>query len=136
MSNSWPYLEYLDASDNEIEELPAAICKLIHLRKLYINDNKLTFNGMPKSLGKLERLTVMSAANNLLENIPESLCRCGQLKRLYLTNNRLVTLPDTIHYLKESLDVFDINGNPNLVLPPKPVSVLITGHGATETGFL
>ncbi|PAA54967.1 hypothetical protein BOX15_Mlig033276g2, partial [Macrostomum lignano] len=125
MSNSWPQLEVLDVSENKLEQLPAALCKLASLRKLYISDNRLSFAGMPKSIGKLERLVVLNAANNLLENIPEGLCRCGQLRRLYLSNNRLVTLPDAIHYLKETLDVFDVANNPDLVLPPKPKEIQI-----------
>lgn len=48
------------------------------------------------------------------------LCRCGRLKRLILNSNRLLTLPDAIHYLKESLDVFEVDNNPQLKIPPKP----------------
>lgn len=45
------------------------------LRRLYLNDNQLDFEGIPSGIGKLSSLQVFSAANNRLEMIPEGLCR-------------------------------------------------------------
>lgn len=53
----------------------SAICKLAKLKKLYINSNKLDFDGVPPGVGKLSSLTEFMAANNNLELIPEGLCR-------------------------------------------------------------
>lgn len=53
----------------------SAICKLSKLKKLYVNSNKLDFDGVPPSVGKLSSLTEFMAANNNLELIPEGLCR-------------------------------------------------------------
>lgn len=119
----WCGLEVLNLCRNQLTALPASICKLTSLRRLFINENKIDFNGLPSGLGKLISLEVFSAAHNRLEMIPEGLCRCGSLKKLILSSNRLVTLPDTIHLISDSLSVLELKDNPDLVLPPRPVSL-------------
>lgn len=44
---------------------------------MYLNSNKLDFDGIPSGIGKLANLEEFMAANNNLELIPESLCRSG-----------------------------------------------------------
>lgn len=119
---SWNKLETLNLSRNALTALPPALCKLACLRRLYVNDNKLNFDGIPSGIGKLSSLEVFNASNNDLEMIPESLCRCGALKKLNLSSNKLVTLPEAIH-LYTDLDQLDLRNNPNLVMPPKPVEM-------------
>ncbi|CAH8831501.1 unnamed protein product [Trichobilharzia szidati] len=120
LTGDWPRLEYLNLSYNQLTHLPTGLIRLSCLRKLYVNNNHLTFGGIPSGIGKLQDLEIFDASHNELETIPESLCRCGRLKRLILNSNRLLTLPDAIHYLKESLDVFEVDNNPRLKIPPKP----------------
>lgn len=115
----WQQLETLNLSHNTLTSLPAAVCKINSMRRLYLNDNKLDFEGIPSGIGKLSRLEIFSASNNQLEMIPEGLCRCGSLKKLNLSSNRLITLPDAIHLLTD-LDSLDLRNNPDLVMPPKP----------------
>ena len=50
--------------------------------------------------------------------IPEGLCRCCALKKLILARNKLITLPDAIHLTE--LEILDLKGNPEFVMPPKP----------------
>lgn len=45
------------------------------LRKIYVNNNQLYFEGIPAGIGKLHNLEVFSAAYNNLAMIPEGLCR-------------------------------------------------------------
>lgn len=116
---NWQRLEVLNLSRNELTTLPASLCKLMQLRRLYLNDNRLDFEGIPSGIGKLCSLEIFSASNNLLEMVPEGLCRCGALKRLNLSSNRLITLPDAIHLL-DGLDQLDLRNNPDLIMPPKP----------------
>lgn len=71
----WSNLEVLNLCDNQLTVLPASLCKLSSLRRLYLNDNKLDFEGIPSGVGKLGSLEVFSASNNQLEMIPEGLCR-------------------------------------------------------------
>lgn len=118
----WQKLETLNLSRNSIAALPSTICKLTQLRRLYINDNKLDFDGIPSGIGKLCSLEIFSASNNQLEMVPEGLCRCGALKKLNLSSNRLITLPDAIHLLSD-LDQLDLRNNPDLIMPPKPIQM-------------
>lgn len=46
--------------------------------------------------------------------------RCGSLKKLNLSCNKLITLPDAIHLLSD-LESLQLHGNPDLVMPSKPV---------------
>lgn len=48
--------------------------------------------------------------------------RCGSLKQLLLGSNKLITLPDTIHLLKD-IEELDLSNNPDLIMPPKPTSM-------------
>uniref|UniRef100_W8BIH1 Protein flightless-1 n=1 Tax=Ceratitis capitata TaxID=7213 RepID=W8BIH1_CERCA len=123
----WQKLEVLNLSRNQLTTLPGAICKLTYLRCLYVNDNRLDFDGIPSGIGKLCSLEIFSASNNLLEMIPEGLCRCGALKKLNLSSNKLITLPEAIHLL-EGLDQLDLRNNPDLIMPPKP-SEAVKGAG-------
>lgn len=75
LSEMWTHLEVLNLCDNQLTALPASLCKLSVLRRLYLNDNKLDFEGIPSGVGKLGSLEVFSASNNQLEMIPEGLCR-------------------------------------------------------------
>uniref|UniRef100_A0A2K6CMS9 Protein flightless-1 homolog n=1 Tax=Macaca nemestrina TaxID=9545 RepID=A0A2K6CMS9_MACNE len=117
--DQWVHVETLNLSRNQLTSLPSAICKLSKLKKLYLNSNKLDFDGLPSGIGKLAHLEEFMAASNNLELIPESLCRCPKLRKLVLNKNRLVTLPEAIHFLTE-IEVLDVRENPNLVMPPKP----------------
>uniref|UniRef100_A0A8D8S4Y6 Protein flightless-1 n=1 Tax=Cacopsylla melanoneura TaxID=428564 RepID=A0A8D8S4Y6_9HEMI len=118
---TWTKVEVLNLSSNELTTLPPALTKLSNLRRLFVNDNKLDFEGVPNGIGKLSALEIFSAASNRLEMIPEGLCRCGSLKKLILSSNRLITLPDTIHL--SELEVLDLKDNPDLVMPPKPQAI-------------
>lgn len=75
MLDYWQKLETLNLSHNKLKSLPPAICKISSLRRLYVNDNQLDFEGIPSGIGKLARLEIFSASNNQLEMIPEGLCR-------------------------------------------------------------
>merc|ERR1719414_2357403 len=122
----WTVLETLILSRNKIQTLPNGLCKLAKLRKLYVCDNQLDFEGIPAGIGKLSSLEVFSAADNNLEMVRQGLCRCASLKKLILARNKLITLPDAIH-LTELL-VLDLKGNPDLIMPPKPME-LMKGSG-------
>lgn len=121
-------MEILNLSSNKLKTLPGSICKISTLRRFYVNDNELDFEGIPSGIGKLSGLEVFSAANNHLEMIPEGLCRCGSLKKLNLSANRLITLPDTIYLLTDLTDLV-LTNNPDLVMPQKPSEAQSRGAG-------
>lgn len=43
-----------------------------------------------------------------------------------LGSNKLITLPDTIHLLKD-IELFDLSNNPDLIMPPKPTNMATEG---------
>lgn len=122
ISENWQKLKTLNLCRNKLTSLPTALCKISSLRRLYVNDNELDFEGIPSGIGKLGSLEIFSASNNHIEMIPEGLCRCGSLKKLILNSNRLITLPDAIHLLGD-LEKLDLRDNPDLVMPPKPFEI-------------
>lgn len=126
----WPKLEVLNMCRNKLTALPSQICKLESLRRLMVNENQLDFEGIPSGIGKIVGLEVFSAAHNRLEMIPEGLCRCPNLKKLILNSNRLVTLPEAIHFINESLEQLELAENPEMVWPPKPRG-MAQGSGVT-----
>lgn len=75
MLELWTKLETFNICRNKLTAIPASLCKIVTLRRLYLNDNQLDFEGIPSGIGKLSSLQVFSAANNRLEMIPEGLCR-------------------------------------------------------------
>ncbi|XP_064101883.1 protein flightless-1-like [Macrobrachium nipponense] len=126
---NWPKLEVLNLCRNNLTSLPSQICKLENLRRLMVNENQLDFEGIPSGIGKIVALEVFSAAHNQLEMIPEGLCRCPNLKKLILNSNRLVTLPEAIHFINETLEQLELADNPEMVWPPKPRG-MAQGSGA------
>ncbi|XP_074638252.1 protein flightless-1 homolog [Acropora palmata] len=118
--DTWTQIEVLNLSRNQLTGLPAALCKLVALKKLFINGNNINFEGLPTGIGKLYNLEIFMAACNKLECIPEGLCRCIQLRKLILHTNCLFTLPEGIHFLT-NLEELDTRNNPELEMPPKPV---------------
>ena len=95
------------------------ITKLECLRKLFANENLLTFEGIPAGIGKLSNLQQFQAAANQLTTIPEGIARCGKLKYLNLNSNCLLTLPASIHYISDQCEI-NVEYCPDLVMPPKP----------------
>ena len=78
------FQETLILSRNEIKALPATLCKLIKLKKLYVNENQLDFEGIPSGIGKLGNLEIFSAADNQLEMIPEGKKKYYLFKKMHI----------------------------------------------------
>jgi Leucine-rich repeat (LRR) protein len=125
---SWTELVTLNVSYNRLTSLPNDICQCVKLRKLFFNDNMLTFEGLPTNIGKLVNLEHFIAPRNHLECIPEGFARCYKLKRLILSSNKLLTLPEGLYFLTELKEI-TTDDNPDLVMPPKP-SDDVSGSGA------
>ncbi|KRY42249.1 Protein flightless-1 -like protein, partial [Trichinella spiralis] len=115
----WPKLEVLNLSRNKLTALPDLLTRMQNLKKLYVNENQLTFDGVPTGIGKLINLEIFQAAHNRLELVPEGVCRCVKLRRLKLNNNRLVTMPSSVYFLVDLVEL-DVRNNVDLVMPPRP----------------
>jgi Leucine-rich repeat (LRR) protein len=84
----------LNLSDLDLEALPESVCRLAHLRFLYLNNNRLT--QLPESIGRLARLQELALAGNRLTHLPATIGGCARLRKLYLDDNRLVRLPESV----------------------------------------
>ena len=47
--------------------LVSGLCKMSRLRRLYINENELDFQGIPPGMGKLGAMEIFSAADNQVQ---------------------------------------------------------------------
>jgi leucine-rich repeat protein SHOC2 len=108
-------LRAVDASDNQIRDLPDDLNRLTNLSRLNLGHNLLEL--LPPGVRFLTALTYLSVACNRLAEVCPELGACGRLKELDLSNNKLVTLPHTIGNCIQLKNV-QIQGNYIQVLPP------------------
>jgi internalin A len=81
----------LDISALGLDEIPASLGRLSHLRRLDVSGNKLT--KMPDELGNLTQLRSLNLSGNNLVSLPESLENLSALEGLYLHGNVGLGLP-------------------------------------------
>ncbi|KAJ8564320.1 hypothetical protein ON010_g7024 [Phytophthora cinnamomi] len=114
---AWGQLTELYVRNNELSNLPAGIGELSKLESLYLEDNKLTSEGIPDEVAQLSgTLAGLCLHRNLLTTFPVSLCQLIQLEELYLDDNALEYLPEEIGML-QNLKELDILGNKLTTLP-------------------
>ncbi|KAK6397301.1 hypothetical protein LTR65_006275 [Meristemomyces frigidus] len=80
-----------------------------HLRKIYLNHNKLTW--LPQQIGTMRMLTILDLSFNDLQDLPPEIGMLTNLKRLLLYENHLDDLPYEIGSLYQ-LEMLGIEGNP------------------------
>lgn len=89
---AWRGLDYLDLSDNLLNELPNYFSNLTHLQTLMLKNNQ--FTSLPEFLNEL-LLKRLYVSNNQILALNESIGN-GPLSYLDVSNNQLTTLPKTI----------------------------------------
>lgn len=115
-------------SHNDLNRISMHIEKLVNLKALVLNNNRikvvdhigsltelntivLSHNKIQElpSFPKLTKLTKLSAAHNEIRQIPD-LSENGMLKELRLNHNKLLTIPDSLRRCT-ALDILDLGGN-------------------------
>ncbi|CAO3567447.1 unnamed protein product [Mortierella alpina] len=115
-------------SHNDLNRISIHIEKLVNLKALVLNNNRikvvdhlggltelntivLSHNRIQElpSFPRLTKLTKLSAAHNEIRQIPD-LSENGLLKELRLNHNKLVTIPDSLRRCT-ALDILDLGGN-------------------------
>lgn len=77
-----------------LKALPAKVCQLTSLERLWVSHNKLSF--LPPRLDQLVSLREVFLHRNNFEEIPQCLCQLPCLQLLWLNNNKITTIPDEI----------------------------------------
>ncbi len=101
-------------SKRSLPFLPESIGNLKSLKKLILDDNKLT--RLPKSIGNLKSLEILILEHNQLISLPESIGELTSLKILDLRYNEFTTLPESLGELT-SLELLLLDGNMITTLP-------------------
>jgi len=79
---------------NQFSLFPEAICNLLDLKILDLDDNQLTM--LPDSIGNLQLLITLDLNDNQLTHLPETIRNLTQLKRLFLHGNDDLGIPKEI----------------------------------------
>ena len=107
-------LKKLTLQNNKLTSLPQSMRDLNNLEILEVNYNLITT--IPEIFGDMTNLMVLKLDHNNLVELPETLGSLVNLELLNLSNNQLNTLPSNIGNLV-SLKVFLLNNNQLATLP-------------------
>jgi RAP1 GTPase activating protein 1 len=77
----------LDLSGNCLRKMPALLCDLVTLSRLYLNFNQLS--KIPKTIGKLTGLKEFAIAGNQLTTLPPTMGRLASLELLDIGYNNI-----------------------------------------------
>lgn len=86
-------IEFLDASQGQLEELPDDFCRLSRLKTAFFSLNQ--FREFPKVLRHCRDLDIVGFKSCKIEHVPEGALP-QSLRWLILTDNRIARLPDDI----------------------------------------
>ncbi len=105
---NWYYLRKLFIGSNRIESLEN-INQLKNLQTLNASDNNIS--ELPPEIHQLKRLVTLDLSNNRLLFLPKTFCGLSKLEELNLENNQLGSLPPYLYRLRK-LKVLNLAGNP------------------------
>lgn len=116
---------------NDVTELPAEIGKLRSLKYLDLTKS-FELKKLPKEIGDLQQLTMISLSLTEVEKIPKEIGRLKHLKTLWICCNKIKEIPKEIGDLSE-LEELDISSNKIKVLPPeinslRSLRILLLAH--------
>ena len=104
-----PNTTHLDASDNALTEVPAAIGEATALEELLLFKNKI--KSVDKAIGSLGRLSTLNLFNNACMKVPPEIGNLSNLEELNLAANKMMMLSDAHFANLTSLRVLTLNDN-------------------------
>ncbi|XP_022915512.1 leucine-rich repeat-containing protein 1 [Onthophagus taurus] len=110
-------LRHLDISDNEIQNIPNLISKLVNLHTLNVSRNCLKYTDVPSAIHRCQKLAIFDISTNTLEKVPEGLTSLINLRELYLNDTYIEFLPANFGRLC-NLKILELRDN-NLTTLPK-----------------
>lgn len=100
----------LDLSNNNLTHVNDFLLQLPELQTVYLQNNNLGDDGLPKELSTLSRLRELNLSGNKLTLFPSQLCEAVSLRYLYLGGNQITEILPEIKAL-QSLQVLHLGGN-------------------------
>ncbi|KAJ9533755.1 hypothetical protein QJQ45_026788 [Haematococcus lacustris] len=117
-------LKILNLDHNQLQVLPAELCQLARLEKLYASHNNL--QELPSMLDQLPKLQVLVVSHNQLTQLPEGLP--GVLEECNVANNAITVIPAGLGRLQQ-LKIFNLDNNRVSTVPAE----LLLGCAALHT---
>lgn len=93
-------LKFLDISNNNLTHLNDYILHLPELQTLYLKNNQLDDNGLPKDFYELTKIREINLSGNQLTVVPPQLYEVASLRYLYLGNNSITDVRPEIKALQ------------------------------------
>ena len=110
-------LTYLDLSNNLIRSLPQEITSLTSLTHIYLRNNLLGDDDLPKDMGTLKlTLRDLNISGNRFTTIPSTILSLRGLRNLFMGGNRITSIPPAVQELRR-LRVLYAGGNFLKTLP-------------------
>ncbi|MBF0323272.1 MAG: hypothetical protein HQL62_10110, partial [Magnetococcales bacterium] len=112
-------IDVLDLSGLDLQDLPAEIGRFVHVRRLFLADNRLTT--LPPEIAQLTSLELLDLRRNRIRHLPEQMASMAALVYLWLDGNGLTALPPV---------VMALTGLQRLILRHNLLTALPSGMGA------
>lgn len=110
----------LDIFKSDMPTMYPIICKLIHLKNLFITYARL--KTISSDIGQLVNLEKLSFSNNILTTLPTQLGNLKNLYSLYISKNRIVSLPTELSNMNNLTNLYA--GNNKIVTIPTEIANL------------
>ncbi|MBF0135180.1 MAG: hypothetical protein H7833_02345 [Magnetococcus sp. DMHC-1] len=108
--------DILDLSGLDLKELPAEIGRFVHVRRLFLADNRLVT--LPPEIASLTALELLDLRRNRLQQLPRQMAALHNLTYLWLGGNGLTELPPVVTALT-GLQRLILRHNRLTTLPPE-----------------
>ncbi|KAF9970684.1 Leucine-rich repeat serine/threonine-protein kinase 1 [Actinomortierella ambigua] len=116
-----PYLQYLNLSHNQLQEIPLSLCHLTNLQALIVSHNRLSGPIPHQIFARLTQLKTLRLCANQITELPHTLARLNKLETLILGSvyggNLLTTFPPNCLHRMTSLLELDLSHNKLVFLP-------------------
>ncbi|KAK7084742.1 Leucine-rich repeat-containing protein 58 [Halocaridina rubra] len=103
-------LKSLDLSNNSLTHINDFLLQLPELQSLYLKNNSLGDDSLPKDLPILTRLRELNISGNSFTRIPNQMYEMNNLRYLYLGNNQITEIYPEVKAM-QGLYVLHLGGN-------------------------